>query len=292
MALRSMTGWGKAQFDTPEKKVTVEVRSLNSKQLDFSLKIPPVYRDLEPEIRNLLTTELIRGKVDVMVLQEYNAVSQAPELNKDVLEQYYHQVTQLADKLNIKPSETTLVSLMRLPEVIKTPVAQVGETEITQMRTALAEAMRGVTSFREQEGASLEKDFRFRIDRITKFVNEVEALEPGRLERYRERLHDNLSEFLGKEKIDQNRFEQEVIYYLDRIDITEEKVRLRNHLRYFIEVLDKESQPGKKLVFIAQEIGREINTMGSKANDSDIQRVVVEMKDELEKIREQLMNIL
>jgi uncharacterized protein (TIGR00255 family) len=290
--LLSMTGWGKSRFETATKKVTVEVKSLNSKQLDLNVKCPPVYREREHEIRNEIGPRLSRGKVDLMINQEFTESVTAATLNKEVVQNYFHQVQAAVDGLDIAISEATLATLLRLPDAFHYPPVEADELEWEKLKVAMAEALDELLRFRKQEGAQLEKDITARIKSISDGLSQLEPFETARIERIKARLRNSLNEFLGKEKIDENRFEQEVIFYLEKIDITEEKVRLSNHLLFFNETIDVEEFPGKKLGFIAQEIGREINTIGSKANDSDMQKIVVGMKDELEKIKEQLLNIL
>lgn len=290
--LLSMTGWGKARYETSVRKVSVEIKSLNSKQLDLNIKCPQVYRERELEIRNEIAGNAQRGKVDLIISQELIETAVAATLNREVLQQYVHQVQSAVEGMGIPISEATLAALLKLPDTFHYPPTEADDTEWQHLKNAIGEALAGLYQFRKQEGEQLEKDIRNRIQLITEGLDRITPFELSRIEKIRLRLQSNLNEFLGKDKVDPNRFEQEVIFYIEKIDITEEKVRLANHLKFFIETIEAEEYPGKKLGFIAQEIGREINTIGSKANDSDIQKIVVGMKDELEKIKEQLLNII
>jgi uncharacterized protein (TIGR00255 family) len=290
--LLSMTGWGKARYETSIRKVSVEIKSLNSKQLDLNIKCPQVYRERELDIRNEISGAAQRGKVDLIISQELIETAVVATLNREVLQQYVHQVQSAVEGMGIPISEVTLAALLKLPDTFHYPPTEADDTEWQHLKNAIGEALKGLYQFRKQEGEQLEKDIRNRIQLIADGLDRITPYELGRIEKIRARLQSNLNEFLGKDKVDPNRFEQEVIFYLEKIDITEEKVRLGNHLKFFIETIEAEEYPGKKLGFIAQEIGREINTIGSKANDSEIQKLVVGMKDELEKIKEQLLNIL
>ncbi|MFN8208764.1 MAG: YicC/YloC family endoribonuclease [Bacteroidales bacterium] len=290
--LLSMTGWGKARYETAIRKVSVEIKSLNSKQLDLNIKCPQVYRERELEIRNEIAGAAQRGKVDLIISQELIETAVAATLNREVLQQYVRQVQSAVEGMDIPISEATLAALLKLPDTFHYPPTEADDTEWQYLKNAIGEALTGLYQFRKQEGEQLEKDIRNRIQLIAEGLDRITPFELSRIEKIRARLQSNLNEFLGKDKVDTNRFEQEVIFYLEKIDITEEKVRLANHLKFFIETIGAEEYPGKKLGFIAQEIGREINTIGSKANDSDIQKIVVGMKDELEKIKEQLLNII
>ena len=284
--IRSMTGFGKAERLAPNKKFSVEIRSLNSKQLDLSIKMPSAYRSLEPEIRTLATKALQRGKVEIFVTAESTAVETSAHINK---EQFRAYVRQLSDALTYAGMEASfdamMQSVLRMPDVVSTPNETVPEEEHAALLAAAGEAVARLADFRLQEGATLR-----RVDKIEGYKEEVVPYEKARTETIKARIRENLAQL--DVEVDSNRLEQEMIFYLEKLDITEEKVRLQNHCRYFREVAADEETPGRKLGFIAQEMGREINTMGSKANESNIQIRVVKMKDELEKIKEQVLNIL
>lgn len=289
--IKSMTGFGKAESLVSNKKFTVEIRSLNSKQLDLSIKLPSVYRSLEPEIRALATRTLQRGKVEVFVTVESTAVETSAHINK---EQFRAYVRQLSDALTYAGMDASfdaiMQSVLRMPDVVSAPNETVPEEEHAALLSAAEKAVARLDEFRLQEGAVLIADLLRRVDKIEGYKEEVVPFEKARTETIKARIRENLAQL--KVAADPNRLEQEMIFYLEKLDITEEKVRLRNHCAYFREVAADEETPGRKLGFIAQEMGREINTMGSKANDSDIQILVVKMKDELEKIKEQVLNIL
>lgn len=288
----SMTGYGKAVCELPQKKITIEIKSLNSKQLDLNTRLPNLYREKELEIRNDINNRLFRGKVDVSFYID-SAVSEKQALiNTPVIETYYKQLLPLAQKFNQEDRTDFLRIILPLPDSIKVEQADLDETEWVKIKASLQDAIDQLIVFRTQEGAVLEADIRKRIKTIDGLLNEVTPFEKERIEKLRTRIRENLEDLIDKSKIDENRLEQEFIFYIEKLDVTEEKVRLRNHLNYFIETMDQEEQPGKKLGFIAQEIGREINTLGSKANDANIQRIVIQMKDELEKIKEQMLNVL
>ena len=293
--IKSMTGFGKGEASFGTKKITVELRSLNSKQLDLNIKLPALYRQSETELRNLVSQRLQRGKVDVFVTVESQQTENSAHINKEVLAAYAAELREAARyaKLNdagVGYDSAALQVLMRLPDVVSVEAERVTEEESAALLAAATDAVERLDAFRVQEGAVLIADLLRRVDLIETFREEVVPFEKARTETIRARILDNLSK-LGVE-VDRNRLEQEMIYYLEKLDITEEKVRLANHCRYFREVAAGEEAPGRKLGFIAQEMGREINTMGSKANESNIQILVVRMKDELEKIKEQVLNIL
>ncbi|NMB72665.1 MAG: YicC family protein [Bacteroidales bacterium] len=292
MALISMTGWGKTQYQLQDKLVTVEIKSINSRQFDLNLKIPFLYRDFESEIRSMISEKVARGKVDLVITQEYGNGSTISEINKEALKRYFAQISELAQEFGIPASDILFAAAMRFPEVVKTPQTLISEEEKTVLFEALSQALNHLVSFRVQEGEALEKDILLHIGRIEELLDQIAPYEQERINAFREKLRKNLEEYLGKNKVDENRFEQEIIFQLEKIDITEEKTRLANHLKYFREVIKNEELQGRKLGFISQEIGREINTLGSKANHALIQKKVVEMKDALEKIKEQLLNIL
>ena len=290
--LKSMTGFGKATTKTESKAINIEIRSLNSKQLDVNIRVPQVFRGKEIEIKNLISKQLVRGKIDFS-LQFDNIGQVAPtNIDEDAFINYFKQLTKIGEKLNIDVSEQTFQNILRFPEVIKSDDDELTDTEWKIIHKAILESLKSINNFRTQEGNALTIDFENRINTIISLQNEVEALEKQRIDKIKSRLKTNLDEFIEAKSIDTNRFEQELIYYLEKLDITEEKVRLTNHCKYFLETMKADGAQGKKLGFISQEIGREINTMGSKANDTDIQHIVIKMKDELEKIKEQVLNIL
>ena len=286
-----MTGFGRGEASAANKKITVEIRSLNSKQLDMSVRVPSIYRQAEYEIRDTVAKALGRGKVDVTVSVETTAVQTSAHINKEVFREYLHQMSDALTFSGIDAGyDAMLPALMRMPDVVSTEAASVGEEEIAALRSAVADAVANIDAFRLQEGAILIADLLQRVDRIEEYKQQVVPFEKARTETIRNRICEHIAQLAVE--IDSNRLEQEMIFYIEKLDITEEKVRLSNHCRYFREVAAEEDGVGRKLGFIAQEMGREINTMGSKANDSDIQILVVKMKDELEKIKEQVLNIL
>lgn len=291
--LQSMTGFGKATKNIENKKITIEIRSLNSKQADITTKIPALYREKEMELRNLLSQNLKRGKIELNFWIEENESSSSVILNKPVINDYYNQLQETATFLNRNiEQENILEIIMRMPEVLKTEIKELDEKEWTQILKTVDEAIIDIKRFRNQEGKVLQNDFEKRISIIEKLLASVEPFEKERIEKVKDRIKQHFQENIKDIEIDQNRFEQELIYYLEKFDITEEKIRLKNHCKYFIETLNDENSQGKKLGFITQEIGREINTLGSKANHSEVQKIVVQMKDELEKIKEQVLNVL
>lgn len=287
-----MTGYGLATNDFAQSKYTVEIKSLNSKFFELSLKIPKAFSDKELFLRNECSKLIERGKVNVMVTVEFpENVSKAASINKGLLKLYYNQLLETANELGDK-SNNLLQLALNFPEVIQYKEDTISDEEWKQVAKTFDQAMSNFQSFRRDEGSVLEQDLILRLNNIVAFLKKVEEQEPNRLPLIRERLNQLLVEYVGKESVDQNRFEQELIYYIDKLDITEEKIRLKSHCDYFLETLKSPDANGKKLGFISQEIGREINTMGSKANDAQIQQIVVGMKEELEKIKEQLLNVL
>ena len=289
--VKSMTGFGKGEAALQNKKITVEIRSLNSKQLDLGLRLPAVYRQSEYEIRNIIARTIQRGKVDVFVTVESQAVETPARINKEVFREYLRQMTDTLAFAGIDADYDAIVPvIMRLPEVVSTETESISDEEHAALIAATEAAAARLDAFRMQEGAILIADLLGRVDRIESYKEEVVPFEKARTETVRARLLENLEKLQAD--VDRNRLEQEMIFYLEKLDITEEKVRLANHCRYFREVAAGEEGAGRKLGFIAQEMGREINTMGSKANESNIQILVVKMKDELEKIKEQVLNIL
>lgn len=289
--IKSMTGFGKSEVAFRNKKITVEIRSLNSKQLDLNLRLPAVYRQSEYEIRTMLTRALERGKVDVFINMESQAVETSARINKEVFREYLRQMNDTLVFSGIDADYDAIVPvLMRLPDVVASESEAIPEEEHTALLSAVEAAAVQLGAFRAQEGAILIADLLRRVEKIEQCKQEVIPYEKARTDAVRARILDNLAQF--KVDIDHNRLEQEMIFYIEKLDITEEKVRLTNHCNYFREVAEAEEGAGRKLGFIAQEMGREINTMGSKANEATIQRLVVQMKDELEKIKEQVLNIL
>ncbi len=286
-----MTGFGKGEATLRNKKITVEIRSLNSKQLDLSLRLPAVYRQSEYEIRNLIARTIQRGKVDVFVSVESQSVETPARINREVFREYLRQMNDTLSFSGIDAGyDAILPVIMRLPDVVATEAEAISEEEHAGLIAAVEAAAAQLDAFRAQEGAILIADLLRRVELIEQYREEVVPFEKARTETVKARILDNLSKLAVD--VDRNRLEQEMIFYLEKLDITEEKVRLANHCRYFREVAAQEEGAGRKLGFIAQEMGREINTMGSKANESNIQILVVKMKDELEKIKEQVLNIL
>ncbi len=289
--VKSMTGFGKGEAALRNKKITVEIRSLNSKQLDLSLRLPAVYRQSEYEIRNLIARTIQRGKVDVFVTVESQAVETSARINREVFREYLRQMNDTLSFSGIDAGyDAILPVIMRLPDVVATEAEAISEEEHAALLAAVEAAAAHLDAFREQEGAILIADLLRRVELIEQYKTEVVPFEKARTETVKARILDNLSKLAVD--VDRNRLEQEMIFYLEKLDITEEKVRLTNHCNYFQEVASSEEGAGRKLGFIAQEMGREINTMGSKANEPNIQILVVKMKDELEKIKEQVLNIL
>ena len=284
--ITSMTGFGKSEALVLTKKLTVEIRTLNSKNIDLNFRLPHIFRELEPQLRGLLNKGLTRGKIDVSVYIEGNSDTNSTQINQEVIDDYIAQLQQ------IHQGETTelLKMAIRLPDALKTEKEDLKEEEKEALLTVFASALERVNDYRENEGAALGKDFVIRLDVIKNLLEDAIRIDPERKEKITLKLKNALDQLALE--IDQNRLEQELIYYLEKYDITEEKVRLANHLAYFNEIMAQEQPNGKKLGFIAQEIGREINTIGSKANHSGLQKIVVQMKDELEKIKEQLFNVL
>ncbi len=286
-----MTGYGKAEQIYLTKRIVVEVKTLNSKQLDLSLKMPQELRPQELDYRNEIANILQRGKIDVAISVTDTNVEQNTHIEKEVIASYLKQIKEISEEYNIPASADLAMLLFKMPGIFVTPEQEYDETFIEKVKETLLEALRITDNFRRQEGEILKIDLLKRKDLILEYLGEVVPFENNRHENIKNKLIKNLTELTQSGKYDENRFEQELIFYLEKLDITEEKVRLEKHCSYFDETIDEEGA-GKKLGFISQEMGREINTLGSKANDADIQRLVVKMKDELEKIKEQLFNIL
>ncbi len=285
--IQSMTGFGKASLQLPTKKITVEVKSLNSKGLDLSVRMPSSYREMELGLRNQIALKLERGKVDFSIFIESTAEQTTTKVNVPIVKAYIDQLRAVyADA-----DETELMKMaIRMPDTMKTEREEIDENDWAEIQKVILEALDYIGDFRKDEGASLEKEFQLRISNIRQYMNDALALDPERVQAIKDRLQTAISEL--KVNVDENRFEQELIYYLEKLDITEEKVRLTNHLDYFLETINGTEANGRKLGFITQEMGREINTMGSKSNHAQMQKLVVMMKDELEKIKEQVLNVL
>ena len=285
--IQSMTGFGKATLQLPTKKITVEVKSLNSKGLDLNVRMPSLYREMELGLRNQIALQLERGKVDFSIFIESTAEQTSTKVNVPIVKAYMEQLR----AVYAEADEVELMKMaIRMPDSMKTEREEIDENDWAQIETAITEALQNILTFRRDEGQSLEKEFQLRIANIRQYMNEALALDHERVQTIKDRLHNAITEL--KVAVDENRFEQELIYYLEKLDITEEKVRLTNHLDYFLETIKGTEANGRKLGFITQEMGREINTMGSKSNHAQMQKLVVQMKDELEKIKEQVLNVL
>lgn len=289
--LKSMTGFGKSSTILTGKVLTFEIRSLNSKQLDLNLRFPSLLRELEPEIRRMVTRIAERGKIELNASIDFTGSDLPTSINKPLAMGYYRELELLADELGA-PINDLLSIVMRMPEVTKSTREELSEQEKESILTAVNEALELYDEFRKHEGQLLENDFISRINSILEYLKEIDPFEKQRSLNMKEKLRNGFATFAEDNSFDSNRFEQEIIYYLEKLDITEEKVRLQKHCDYFLEALKEPVANGRKLSFVSQEIGREINTIGSKANDASIQKIVVGMKDELEKIKEQLANIL
>ncbi len=290
--IKSMTGFGKSTSEISNKKITVEVRSLNSKSLDLNLRIPYIYKEKELELRSDISKQIERGKVDLTVYTESTQESLPIAINKTLAKTYYNELKSLSEELN-EDKQNLLALVLKMPEVMKAEreVIELDETEWKEVINTVNKAIEGFQKFRSDEGKILSNEFETRIGIIYRLLEEVVNLDNARVQNIRTRIKNNITELVEKEKIDENRFEQELIYYIEKLDITEEKLRLKTHLDYFIKTM-QEPSGGRKLGFISQEIGREINTIGSKANDAGVQKLVVQMKDELEKVKEQMLNVL
>ncbi len=284
--IQSMTGFGKSVLQLPSKKITIEIKSLNSKSLDLNARIPGQYREKELMLRNLISKSLVRGKVDFSLYVEVTGEETTASVNPAVVKNYMEQLRQIS---NIDDAELLKMAI-RMPDTMKTEREEIDENEFLEIEKTLIIALTEINSFRTDEGNALEKDLLFRVSNIAQLLQDIIAMDPDRIEGVRERLRKGVADL--QEKVDENRFEQELVYYIEKFDITEEKVRLENHLSYFLETINSSDSNGRKLGFISQEMGREINTIGSKSNYAPMQQLVVQMKDELEKIKEQLLNVL
>lgn len=284
----SMTGFGKAEINTQNKKLTIEIKSLNSKQIDMSVRMPSAYRVKELSVRKTVGQSLNRGKIDVALFVEQTHSELSATINSEVVKAYYSDLKGIAKELD--NTDDIMSSIMRLPDVLKSKKEEIDESEWTQIESLLSQAIDAITNYRADEGRVLAEDFALRIENIRTSLNEIAAYEKSRIEKIKGSIREKIDEI--KVSADENRFEQELIYYIEKLDITEEITRLNLHINYFIEVMQSANSQGKKLGFICQEIGREINTIGSKSNDATMQQEVVKMKDELEKIKEQILNVL
>lgn len=290
--IQSMTGFGKSVRNLGDKKITCEIRSLNSKQTDISTKLPQAYREKDMVIRSLVAKALKRGKIDIAVYTETSGVDSSYTLNEALFRSYFQKFKSLEEELGAEGNTDLFAVISRLPDVMKPQKEELDADEWEAVSGAVEEATNAIVEFRKTEGAKLEEDLTLRVKNISELQKHVEPLEKERMDKVRTRLEDNIREQLSNTDVNKDRLEQEIIYYLEKLDISEEKTRLKAHCELFLHTLQEEHAQGKKLGFIAQEMGREINTMGAKANHAEIQRIVVQMKDELEKIKEQVLNVL
>ena len=290
--IRSMTGFGKTEFEVGNKKITLEIKSLNSKTLDINTRVPAIYREKDLEIRRLISEMLIRGKVDFALYLDNLGTESTSRVNAAIIKDYYRQLSDVYQELGLEVNEHIMHSIMRLPDTVKMTYDELDETEWLMVRENLISTIENLNRFRDQEGAALKTDIEANIQNILDLLKQVDPHENQRMDNVKARIMDSLEALQLNGTMDKNRFEQELIYYMEKLDINEEKVRLANHCSYFTETMNETEPSGRKLGFIAQEIGREINTLGSKANESNLQRIVVQMKDNLEKIKEQVLNVL
>lgn len=288
-----MTGFGKATAEINNKKISVEIKSLNSKQADVSVRLPSYYKEKELVLRSLINQELERGKIEFNLYAELMGEQGNLTINKDLFKKYYNELTDVLRDLKEDNSKTDLVAIVsKMPDVFKSEKNELDENEWNEIEKIVKEAIVALDNFRKDEGQSLQKELTLRINNILELLNQVDPFEKTRISTIKDRIINNLNETVGEQNVNNDRLEQELIFYLEKLDITEEKTRLFTHCNYFLETMNSKISEGKKLGFISQEIGREINTLGSKANQADIQKIVVKMKDELEKIKEQSLNIL
>ncbi|MFT5627700.1 MAG: hypothetical protein ACJA1H_001138 [Glaciecola sp.] len=285
--IQSMTGYGKSVIQLPTKKISIEIKSLNSKNLDLNTRMPSMYREKELAVRKRIASKLVRGKVDFSLYIEITGEEASTQINKTLVKQY---ITQLKDVINTGEETEYLKMAIRMPDALTTEREEIDENEWSEISKVIDSSLEKIEQYRLDEGGTLEADFIGRVETIATLLDDVIAMDPDRIAGVRERLTKGIADI--KEKVDENRFEQELVYYIEKFDITEEKVRLQNHLEYFQKALNSDDSNGKKLGFISQEMGREINTIGSKSNHAPMQKLVVQMKDELEKIKEQLLNVL
>lgn len=289
--IKSMTGFGRTAIEVTGKSITIEIRTLNSKQLDLNTRIAPLFRNNENEIRAMISHELERGKIDFNLSMDRNSAPNV-SINCGLAKSYFETLTALSHDLNNQVESDIFMQVLRMPDVISTPQEELSDEEWAAVKNAILETCNKVNDFRLTEGAALAKDFEKRICMIRDMIDEVTPFEENRITTLRAKFEKGMADLAGKVQFDANRMEQEIFFYLEKLDITEEKVRLRKHCQYFLETMESPESNGKKLGFIVQECGREINTLGSKSNDFNIQQIVVRMKDELEKLKEQLANIL
>ena len=291
--IKSMTGYGKHIVQLPKGKVVIEIRSLNSKQLDINLRMPNIYKSKEIEIRNMAKKSLERGKIDISINVDSFNIGKNTSINEDVVNKYFTQMQEVYKTLDVEPNKNDIMNnIMKFPDILQSKDEELDENDWILIRKGIELALEKINDFRIQEGAAIIKDILNRVNNIKNSLAQVPQYEEQRVPTVKQRLLDKMNEWCDVKNIDEHRLEQEIVYYLEKLDITEEKVRLSNHCNYFFETVEKDNAPGRKLGFISQEMGREINTMGSKANNHDIQKLVVLMKDELEKIKEQSLNIL
>ncbi len=290
--IKSMTGFGKAEFEVNNKKITIEIKSLNSKQIDINTRTPSLYREKDIIIRRELSEHLVRGKVDFNIYVENLGEDSNSKINEPILKSYFQHLSKISSELNLPTDNRTLHAVMRLPDVVKTEYETLDEEEWEIILKNIRKALSEIDEFRIQEGSALQTDILGNVESIQNLLQQIEPFEGQRINALKARLIENLENLKLNGNVDKNRFEQELIFYLEKLDINEEKVRLDNHCKYFIETINQSGPTGKKLGFISQELGREINTIGSKANETNIQRIVVQMKDHLERIKEQLLNVL
>lgn len=289
--IQSMTGYGKAEGSIGTKQFIVEIKSLNSKVLDLNLRIPGIYREKELEMRSLLADTIVRGKSDLSIHYESAVAEKKVTINRPLLESYYRDMKEIAESLEI-PSQDYMAMLMRIPDVLKPEREELNAEEWNELKALINEALKNFVAYRKEEGRKLQSEFVGAIENIMKQFALLDLPLQARIDKIRARISGNLAEFVESENLDVNRLEQEMVYYIEKLDVSEEKQRLKSNCDYFLEVLKEEQAQGRKLGFISQEIGREINTLGSKANDAEVQKMVVKMKDELEKIKEQILNVL
>jgi uncharacterized protein (TIGR00255 family) len=291
--IKSMTGYGRAEGGDGERKYTIEVKTINSKQFDLQMRMPALFKEKELELRTFLLQRLERGKVELSIQVDASEAVENFTINKPLAHKYFEEIRQLQDELHLDEKQSLVDVILRLPDVVQPATELLAEDKWLAVRLAIDEAVERCDQSRQNEGRLLRADFELRIGLIGDYLLQIEPFEVARIERIREKLRRDLEKYFETQNIDQNRFEQEIIYYIEKIDITEEKVRLSQHCNYFLQTVEENfTSNGKKLNFISQEIGREINTIGSKASDYEIQRLVVQMKDELEKVKEQLFNVL
>jgi uncharacterized protein (TIGR00255 family) len=286
-----MTGYGKAECELSQKKVTIEIKSLNSKQMDLNTRISQIFREKDLEIRRELSDKLVRGKVDFILYTESLGEDSATKINAGIVKSYYKQMEKISTELNIPLNDNILQTILTLPEVVKNEKEELNDQEWKAILGKIGEAIESLDKFRTQEGAILKQDLIFNVQSITSLLTDVGQYEEERVTRIKEKIYEGLKD-ISIEQVNENRLEQEMIFYLEKMDVNEEKVRLLNHCNYFLETIELAEPVGKKLGFIAQEIGREVNTLGSKANHTEMQKLVIQMKDALERIKEQLLNVL